>query len=177
MNTASTRDRKIKSIRLKKNPKEEKHDPVTGAPHFHPVASGTGAAAGGALGAVAGSIGGPIGAAVGAAVGGVLGGLVGKGAAEGYNEGYWRNIYPTEPYYSPTLPFEDYDPAYRYGTEAWPRYEGRPFEEIEVDLARDWDKNRRHSRLTWEQARVATKRAYHRVASPGDGDDDSGIPV
>src|SRR5687767_7702348 len=89
----------------------EKRDPVTGAPHYHPVATGTGAAAGGALGAVAGSIGGPVGAAVGAAVGGLIGGLMGKSAAEGYDEGYWRSVYPTEPYFSPGFTYEDYDPA------------------------------------------------------------------
>src|SRR5688572_16946605 len=113
----------------------EKHDPLTGAPHYHPVASGTGAAAGGTLGAVIGSIGGPIGAAVGVAVGGLIGGLVGKSAAEGYDEAYWRTVYPTEPYFSPGYPFETYDPAYRYGMEAWRTHGGRPFAEIEPTLA------------------------------------------
>ena len=147
----------------------DKRDPVTGAPHYHPVATGTGAAAGGALGAVAGSIGGPVGAAVGAAVGGLIGGLMGKSAAEGYDEGYWRTVYPTEPYFSPGFTFEDYDPAYRYGAEAFPLYSGRPFDEVEPNLAKDWEKKRGASRLTWEQAKAAVKRAYHRVASPGDG--------
>ncbi len=157
-------------------PAPEKHDPVTGAPHYHPVASGTGAAAGGALGAVAGAVGGPIGAAIGAAVGGIIGGLVGKSAAEGYDEGYWRTIYPTEPYYTPNYTFEDYDPAYRYGAETYSRYPGRSFDEVEAELSQDWDKNRRGSRLTWDQARAAARRAYHRVATPGDGDDDTGLP-
>ena len=158
-------------------PEHEKRDPLTGAPHFHPVATGTGAAAGGTLGAVAGSIGGPLGAAVGAAVGGLIGGLMGKSAAEGYDEGYWRTVYPTEPYFSPRFTFEDYDPAYRFGSEAWPLYSGRSFDEIEPSLAKDWEKRRGTSRLTWEEAKAATKRAYHRVAHPGDGDDDQGVPL
>ena len=159
-----------------KPPEAEKHDPVTGAPHYHPVASGTGAAAGGTLGAVAGAIAGPIGAAVGAAVGGLIGGLVGKSAAEGYDEGYWRTVYPTEPYFSSARPFEDYEPAYRYGTESYQVHRGRKFDEVQDQLAKDWDANRRGSRLTWEEARTAAKRAYHRVANPGDGDDDNGVP-
>jgi hypothetical protein len=157
-------------------PEAEKHDPVTGAPHYHPVASGTGAAAGATLGAVAGAVAGPIGAAVGAAVGGVIGGLVGKSAAEGYDEGYWRTVYPTEPYYSPARAFEDYNPAYRYGEESWLAHRGKSFDEIQDQLAKDWDKNRRGSKLTWDEAKIAAKRAYHRVASPGDGDDDNGVP-
>ena len=152
----------------------EKHDPVTGAPHYHPVASGTGAAAGGTLGAIVGAAAGPIGAAVGAAVGGLIGGLVGKSAAESYDEGYWRTIYPTETYFSPGYPFEAYNPAYRYGTEASLLHEGRPFAEVEPTLAKDWESKRGDSQLTWEQAKVAAARAYHhRVASHGDGDDDN----
>jgi len=155
----------------------ENHDPITGAPHYHPVASGTGAAAGGTLGAIVGAAVGPIGAAVGAAVGGLIGGLVGKSAAESYDEGYWRAIYPTEPYFSPGYPFEAYDPAYRYGTEAWVLHDGRPFSEVEPILANDWEKRHGTSGLTWEQAKAAAERAYHhRVASPGDGDDDDGVP-
>ncbi len=157
-------------------PDVEKHDPVTGAPHYHPVASGTGAAAGGALGAVAGAVGGPIGAAIGAAVGGLIGGLVGKSAAEGYDEGYWRTVYPTEPYYSSSHSFEDYNPAYRYGAESYTLNRGKSFDDIQEQLGKEWDKNRHGSRLTWDQARAAAKRAYHRVATPGDGDDDSGLP-
>jgi hypothetical protein len=163
-------------VKVEEPPEHEKRDPITGAPHYHPVATGTGAAAGGALGAVAGSIGGPIGAAVGAAVGGLIGGLMGKSAAEGYDEGYWRTVYPTEPYFAPGYTFEDYEPAYRFGTEAGFLHGSRTFEEVESDLMKDWEKKRGASRLTWEQARAATRRAWHRVKHPGDGDDDNGVP-
>jgi hypothetical protein len=173
MNTVETPPAAVK---VEEPPEHEKRDPVTGAPHYHPVATGTGAAAGGALGAVAGSIGGPVGAAVGAAVGGLIGGLMGKSAAEGYDEGYWRSVYPTEPYFAPEFTFEDYEPAYRYGAGAASRDAVKTFEEVEPDLMKDWEKYRGASRLTWNQAREATRRAWHRVKHSSEGDENSGVP-
>ena len=102
---------------------------------------------------------------------------MGKNAAEGFDEAYWRTVYPSEPYFSPAYPFEAFGPAYRYGAEAWRVHKGRPFAEVEPKLATEWENIRRESDLTWDQARGAVERAYHRVASPGDGDDDSGLPL
>ena len=44
----------------------------------------------------------------------------------------------------------------------------------EADLQRDWESVKGKSRLTWEQARAATRNAWHRVeqALPGDADGD-----
>lgn len=161
-----------------KNP-DSNPDPITGAPGSHPVGTGLGAAAGGAVaGAAAGAVGGPVGAVAGAAVGAVVGGLAGKGVAEGLNptveDAYWRDNYNKEPYYVEGRTYDDYAPAYRTGYEARSRYAGRSYDEIESDLERDYYANRGNGRLEWQDARDATRAAWHRVERtlPGDADMD-----
>lgn len=160
----------------KKTP-DSNPDPITGAPGSHPVGTGLGAAAGGAVaGAAAGAVGGPVGAIAGAAVGAVVGGLAGKGVAEGLNptteDAYWRDNYTKEPYYVEGRTYDDYAPAYRTGYEGRTRYAGRSYSEIESDLERDYYANRGNGRLEWQDARDATRAAWHRVERPMPGDAD-----
>ena len=158
-------------------------DPITGAPGSHPVGTGLGAAAGGmAAGAAAGTVAGPVGTVVGAAVGAVVGGLAGKGIAETIDptieEAYWRENYVNRPYINKSYTYDDYGPAYMYGVENYSKYQGRKFDDIESDLSRDWQRAKGKSRLAWEDAKHATKDAFHRVsdtverAVPGDSDRD-----
>ena len=145
-------------------------DPITGAPGSHPVGTG--------LGAAAGAVGGPVGAVAGAAVGAVVGGLAGKGVAEGLNptveDAYWRDNYTKEPYYVEGRTYDDYAPAYRTGYEARTRYAGRSWSDVESDVERDYYANRGNGRLEWQDARDATRAAWHRVERtlPGDADMD-----
>lgn len=150
-------------------------DPITHAPGFHPVGTGLGAAAGGAAGiggaiaagAAMGTAAGPVGTAVGAAVGAVVGGLVGKGVAENINpteeENYWRSNYSKRPYVTSGTSYDEYGPAYQYGWEARGRHGDKQFEDVEGDLARDWDRYRGRSQLRWDQAKQATRDAWERV--------------
>ena len=158
-------------------------DPITGAPGSHPVGTGLGAAAGGmAAGAAAGTVAGPVGTVVGAAVGAVVGGLAGKGIAEKIDptieEAYWRENYVSRPYVDKSYTYDDYGPAYMYGVDNYSRYQGRKFEDVEAELGRDWQRAKGKSRLAWEDAKHATKDAFHRVsdtverAVPGDSDRD-----
>lgn len=153
-------------------------DPITGAPGSHPIGTGVGAAAGGVAGAAAGMLAGPVGAAAGAVVGAVVGGLAGKGVAEGVNptaeEAYWRDQYVREPYYSADRSYDEYSPAYRNGYEGRGLYAGRSFEAAEPELRRSYEANRGSSRIEWDEARVASRAAWHRVerALPGDADGD-----
>jgi hypothetical protein len=152
-------------------------DPITKAPGAHPVGTGIGAAAGGAAGiggaiaagAAMGTVAGPVGTAVGAAVGAVAGGLIGKGVAEGVNptaeEKYWRQTYASRPYVTAGTPYDQYGPAYKYGWESHARHSGKSFDEIETDLARDWDKSKGKSSLKWDQAKPASRDAWDRVHS------------
>ena len=158
-------------------------DPITGAPGSHPVGTGLGAAAGGmAAGAAAGTVAGPVGTIVGAAAGAVVGGLMGKGIAEMIDptaeEAYWRENYESRPYYDRSYTFDDYGPAYRYGVDTFSEYRDRPFDEVEPELGRDWERRRGSSRLAWENAKHATRDSWQRVsdtierAVPGDSDRD-----
>jgi outer membrane protein with glycine zipper len=147
----------------------------------HPVGSGIGAAAGAATGAAVGTaVGGPAGTLVGAAVGAVAGGLVGHGIAEGISptdeDAYWREHYRTRPYVDASRDYDEhYRPAYQYGWESRARYGGRRWEDVAPDLERGWnDYNRGSARQTWNEAKDATRDAWHRLESrlPGDADRD-----
>jgi phage tail tape-measure protein len=153
-------------------------DPITGAPGAHPVGVGVGATGGALAGAAVGAVGGPVGSAVGAIVGGVAGGLAGKAAGEAVNptaeDSYWRDTYAKEPYYQSNYTYDDYAPAYRTGYEGATKYQGKRFDEVDTELERDYEAIKGQSKLAWNDARQATRSAWHRVenALPGDADND-----
>ena len=122
------------------------------------------------------------GTASGAAIGAVAGGLAGKAIAEKIDptveEAYWREHYTSRPYVASGATFDDYGPAYRYGIDNYARYHGRSFDEVEPELARDWQRAKGKSSLTWEHAKEATRDSWQRLsdtierATPGDSDHD-----
>jgi bacterioferritin (cytochrome b1) len=127
-----------------------------------------GGIAGGAMaGAAAGGLGGPAGAAIGAAVGAVAGAMGGKAIANRINpeveDKHWRASYSSQPYVKSGSSYDDYGPAYRLGYERYPDYHGRSFEEAESELQRDWESRRGSSRLTWNEAKQATRDAFNRT--------------
>lgn len=148
---------------------DENRDPISGARGSHPVGTGVGAVAGGAAtGAAVGSVAGPVGTAAGVVGGAIVGGLAGKGIAEAVNptaeREYWGNAYAREPYYQSGRTFDDYDPAYRTGYEGYARYgRERNWDQCEVDLRRDYEKNKGKGRFDWEQARPAVRAAWDRL--------------
>ena len=152
-------------------------DPLTGTPGSHPAGTATGAVAGGLAGAAIGTAAaGPLGTVIGAAIGAVTGGLAGKGVAEAVNptaeEAYWRDNYAGRPYYVTDRTFDDYSPAYSLGYSSVGRY--KSYDEAERNLSNDWERVKGKSRLGWEEAKHATRDAWHRVerALPGDFDGD-----
>jgi hypothetical protein len=154
---------------------ERNPDPITKAPGSHPVGTGVGAAAGGvagigaaiATGAVLGSVVGPVGTAIGAAVGAVAGGLAGKGVAEQVNptveETYWRENYASRPYVTEGASREDFAPAYRYGWESHERYPDKTFDDVELDLERDWEQKEAPPDWRGTDAKPAARDAWDRV--------------
>jgi len=170
------------TLELDRN-KTAKLDPALGPLGAHPVGTGLGAVAGGAAaGALAGTVAGPVGTAVGAVAGAVAGGLAGKAIAKSIDptaeEAYWRENYSSRPYVTKGANYDEYGPAFRYGVDAYGRYEGRSFEQAEPELMRDWDRAKGTSRLTWENAKHAARDAWKRLsdfverATPGDSDHD-----
>ena len=158
-------------------------DPITGAPGAHPLGTGVGAALGGvAAGALTGTVAGPIGTVIGAVVGAVAGGLAGKDVAEVVDptdeHAYWRDNYSTRPYVEKGASYSDYGPAYAFGADSYARYAGRRFDDVEANIAREWEGTRGNSTLTWERAKHAVRDAWNRAsdtvenAVPGDSDND-----
>ena len=147
---------------------EPNRDPISGAPGAHPVGTGAGAVAGAAAGAAAGTaVAGPVGTLVGGAIGAVAGGLAGKGIAEMVDpteeDQYWREAHRDEPYYVEGREYDtDYAPAYRAGYEGRVKYDGRAFDEVEDDLAADYERFRGND-MTWEEVRPASRAAWDRV--------------
>lgn len=158
-------------------------NPPPGPLGAHPVGTGLGAVAGGtAAGALAGTVAGPVGTVIGAVAGAVAGGVAGNKVAKAIDptaeEAYWRKNYSSRPYVTRGATFDEYGPAYRYGVDAYGRHEGRSFEQAEPELMRDWDRAKGTSKLTWENAKHATRDAWLHVsdfaerATPGDSDHD-----
>lgn len=84
---------------------------------------------------------------------------------------YWRENFASRPYASEDRDYEDFRPAYRFGTESASRYEGRDWNEAEPELRQDWDRyeHRGESRSKWEEVKDAARDAWNRVT----GDDES----
>ena len=147
-------------------------DPISGQSGAHPVGTGIGAAGAGTIGAIVGGvIGGPIGAVVGSAIGSVAGGLVGKNAAEKANptveDEYWQNNYASRPYVEKGQNYEDYQPAYRTGYEAYNQHSdsGKSYEEVEPELQSNYEKTYAGTGLGWDKAKDATRDAWQRAES------------
>ena len=161
-----------------KDTRDMNRDPISGAPGSHPIGTGVGAGSGAVAGATIGAVGGPVGMAVGGAIGAAVGGLAGHAVGEAVNPTaeaeYWSSTYKNEPYINQAYGYDDYGPAYKLGYEGRSRYAGRKFNEVENELANDWETTKGNSRLAWNDAKHATRAAWHRVerALPGDADND-----
>jgi uncharacterized protein (TIGR02271 family) len=59
--------------------------------------------------------------------------------------------------------YEEYEPAYRYGSEARgsAQYRDRPWEEVESDLRSDWE--RRHPGSAWDRFKAAVRHGWDRL--------------
>jgi hypothetical protein len=87
---------------------------------------------------------------------------------------YWRETHGSRHYANPASNYEEYQPAYQYGTDAVQRYQGRKWADVEGDLERGWNDARGGSSLAWGNVKDAVRAAWHRVerALPGDADGD-----
>lgn len=144
--------------------------------------AGSGEAAGRATGAtIGGAIGHVIGVGTDVVAGAVSGGIAaGKHAMA--NKGtvapidtaapidpaaehaFWRKELANRPYYAPGTPYEQYSPAFQYGWSSFLENKGKKFEEVELQLGRDWDAHRGQSQLSWKHVRGATLDAWDRAA-------------
>ncbi len=87
---------------------------------------------------------------------------------------YWSDNYASRPYYTKTTKYTSYSPAYRYGYDTYTRYPGRDYSTLDrSELENGWNKARGDSKLTWEQAELATRDEYVRMYN---NNDRSGVP-
>lgn len=143
-------------------------DPITGASGAHPIEAGAGAALGGAAtGLAVGAATGPVGAAIGAFVGGVVGGYAGKALGEvidpTQDDSWLSDNFSSRPYANSGKKYETYVPAYRFGGEAERRFQGRPFEDIEEEVERNYASSDVAKAMPWDEARMAVHDSYERA--------------
>ncbi len=123
------------------------------------------------------AIGGDAGHAIGdrgdVAVGAVARGIaarkntIGKTAAKPVNPSaeheFWRREFVSRPYFTHGTPYDQYGPAFEYGWVSFASHNGKTFEDVEPELARDWPNHRGKSKLSWNHAKGATYDAWERA--------------
>lgn len=105
-----------------------------------------------------------MGAGIGAAAGAMSGKLIADLVDPQLEEAFWRKNWSDRKYIDGGFTYDqDWGPAYRYGVEAYRRYPGQDYEQIQPQLASGWGDARGNSRLEGEQARHASQDAWQRV--------------
>lgn len=84
------------------------------------------------------------------------------------DDDHWRQSYASRPYARSGSTYDEYRPAYQYGTDAAHRYRGRRWEDVEGDLEHGWDGARGTSRSTWREIKNAVRDAWDRVTGGPD---------
>jgi uncharacterized protein (TIGR02271 family) len=82
------------------------------------------------------------------------------------DDSYYRSHW-TSNYGSSGDTYNDYDPAYRYGTSmrSDPRYQNRNWDDVESDLRSDWDtRYGKGGTSTWERMKAAVRHGWDKVA-------------
>ena len=79
-------------------------------------------------------------------------------------DAFWERTYWRERYYRPELGYEDYAPAYCVGYVGYAQY-GGGYEDAEMSLFANWERIKGGSRLSLEEARLAMRAAWDRMAA------------
>lgn len=90
-------------------------------------------------------------------------------------DSHFSSQYDKTDYYRSDFGYDDYQSAYRYGTQARTASSTGAWDnDTESRLERGWDSAKGRSRLTWADAKAAVRDAWHRAerAMPGDADRD-----
>ncbi|HMC14876.1 MAG TPA: hypothetical protein VKI18_04550 [Albitalea sp.] len=164
----------------------DKVDKITENVGMHPIGATVGAVGGAVAGAIGGLAAGPVGSLAGAVGGAVLGGAMGSSSGNidpdvdlAAHKAYWSENYTRRPYVPAGASFDDYEPAYRYGSDAYLRGDRqRGWDDVEPELSSGWEAARGSSKLSWDDAKHAVRDAWERSSNaaeqalPGDADQD-----
>jgi uncharacterized protein (TIGR02271 family) len=84
---------------------------------------------------------------------------------------YFRNDWKTN-YSSLGGTYDDYAPAYSYGTKmrSDTRYQGRNWDDVESDLRSDWESTNKGGASTWEKMKAAVRRGWDKITPDTDSD-------
>ena len=138
----------------------------------HAIGAGSGALAGAITGGTAGTVLGPVGTVIGAVGGALLGAKVGDEVAEMVNPTeiahHFEKTYQSRPYYNQDRTWQDYAPAYQYGSRASAQYPDQRFDDIEDRLRHDWEETKLDTRLAWMEARDAVRDGWEYVKDRAD---------
>jgi uncharacterized protein (TIGR02271 family) len=87
---------------------------------------------------------------------------LGADADEAYFRQHWQGNYG-----SSGGRYEDYAPAYGYGSQMArsDKYRGRRWDEVESDLRSDWDTRHAGGASTWERFKAAVRHGWERITS------------
>jgi hypothetical protein len=138
------------------------------------LGEGVGGASGAVVGAAVGSLAGPLGAVVGGFAGAVGGWWAGRAVVDvasgitNEDDAAYREHYEHADSRMADHAYEDVRYAYHLGHIArWnPEYRGRPFEEVEGELARAWTEDLRGRHGDWAVVRHFVRVGYMRSALP-----------
>jgi hypothetical protein len=85
---------------------------------------------------------------------------------------HWRETHGKKATANAAGSYEEYQPAYQYGTDAARRLQGKTWNDAEGHLEQGWDKAKGSSSLTWAHVKDAVRDAWHRITgdTPGDAD-------
>lgn len=81
---------------------------------------------------------------------------------------YWRESHGSKPLANAASNYEEYQPAYQYGTDAARRLQGKTWNDAEGHLEQGWDKAKGSSSLTWTHVKDAVRDAWHRITGDAD---------
>ena len=79
-------------------------------------------------------------------------------------EAYWREHHAKQAYAKKELSYDDYAAAYRMGYEGFHNYPGKAYEEIEDDLALNYQRTNAGAALPWDHARHAVRAAWAKLS-------------
>ena len=80
-------------------------------------------------------------------------------------DNYWNENFSSRPYSLGPDYYDQFRPAYRYGFESAHRHANRPWDEVEPELRRDWDRYEHggRDRSAWETIKDAVRDAFDRA--------------
>jgi hypothetical protein len=83
---------------------------------------------------------------------------------------HWRETHGKTATANAASNYEEYQPAYRYGTDAAHLHKGKTWDEASSHLESGWDKAKGESSLTWAHVKDSVRDAWHRVERAFSGD-------